>query len=30
MKEDIKYAAAIKYDKDKDRAPRVVASGKGM
>jgi len=29
MKEDIKYAAAIKYDKDKDRAPRVVASGKG-
>ncbi|HHW28318.1 MAG TPA: flagellar biosynthesis protein FlhB [Syntrophomonadaceae bacterium] len=29
MKDDLKHAAAIKYDKDRDGAPRVVASGKG-
>ncbi len=29
MKDDLKHAAAIKYDKDKDTAPRVVAAGKG-
>ena len=29
MKDDLKHAAAMKYDKDRDGAPRVVASGKG-
>lgn len=29
MSEDIKKAAALKYDRERDRAPRVVAKGKG-
>lgn len=29
MDEDLKMAVGIKYQKDKDKAPRVIASGKG-
>ncbi len=28
-KEEIKKAAALKYDEEEDRAPKVVASGRG-
>ncbi|MCS7234176.1 MAG: FlhB-like flagellar biosynthesis protein [Synergistetes bacterium] len=29
MSEDLKKAAALKYDEEKDKAPKVVASGRG-
>lgn len=29
MSEKIKKAAALKYDRERDRAPKVVAKGKG-
>jgi len=29
-KKDIKQAVALQYDKDKDIAPRIVASGQGV
>lgn len=29
MSENLKKAAALKYEEEKDRAPKVVASGKG-
>lgn len=29
MEEEIKEAVALKYEKDRDAAPRVVAAGKG-
>ena len=29
-KKDIKQAVALQYDKDKDIAPRIVASGQGI
>ncbi len=29
MSEPVKKAAALKYDREKDRAPKVVAKGKG-
>lgn len=29
MSEDLSKAAALKYDEEKDKAPKVVASGRG-